>query len=83
MYSLLEHPSQEENESPLSHLAYSTLTRFGHSDEFLPKSFFRRNLDFVDLLSTVNEMHDDGFIDPNSEHVSVDTAPIEVKMGWL
>ena len=80
IYSLLEHPSQEENESPLSHLAYSTLTRFDDSDEFLPKSFFRHNLDFVDLLSTSDEVHDDGFIDPNSEHVSVDTAPIEVKM---
>ena len=78
--SLLEHPFQEEDESPLSHLAYSTLTRFDDNDEFLPKSFFRHNLDFVDLLSTANEVHDDGFIDPNSEHVSVDTAPIEVKM---
>ena len=80
IYSLLEHPSQEESESPLPRLAYSTLTRFDDSDEFLPESFFRNNLDFVDLLCTANEVHDDGFIDLNSEHVSVDTVPSEVKM---
>ena len=41
---------------------------------------FRHNLDFVDLLSTADALHDDGFIDPNSEYASVGTAPIKVKM---
>ena len=78
---MLEHPAQEEDESPLSHLAYSTLTRFdGSNEDLLPKSFFRHNLDFVDLLSTADEVHDDGLIGPNSEPASVGTTPIQVKM---